>query len=574
LREGLGGGGVGGARALVDEGGDGAGDRGAEAVGALGVEIDLDRAAERREALVGLGGGEADAERLDALLGRARAEAAVDGRGAGGDEVRAEVDEALGDGDRGRGDEGVEGLFGGLGLGLGGGAHAPDHGCGDAWIAEEEGAAEELDHAGDGALGVRRDGGDEGGGAAAPLGGGERRIEEVLHLLADLRHHGGEEAARDGDVAPHEVLAVGEEAVPRARDGVGEEIEVAAVRGGAGDVAEEAEAARIALLRAAGDLAGAALQHAGGEAALGERACGGGADPCAREVAARREGEREGVGGHVGPPREVDAHGDAGAGAAACEGARRGGGHARGDGDEGARVALEELREHAAPEIAALGAERERRRELVEADARGLGREEIEVVEEAVLARCDHGMEEALGVEAVERTGRVRLRGERELREALAEDRLPHAPIAPRREVDEPGGDVRARCHLGPRGGGAFRDIADGARNLAGPGAPYEEREAAPSEEGVRPPRLRRSRTATGPTIALAAQWHLGQFPAACPRLGPSARASTRFHAGFARVTSATMSCARRSPRGPRPSPTWCGSRASGRATRGAICGS
>jgi hypothetical protein len=399
----------------------------------------------------------------------------VDGRGAGGDEVGAEVDEALGDGDRGRGDEGVEGLFGGLGLGLGGGAHAPDHGCGDAWIAEEERAAEELDHAGDGALGVRRDGGDEGGGAAAPLGGGERRVEQIVHLLADLRHHGGEEAARDGDVAPHEVLAVGEEAVPRARDGVGEEIEVAAVRGGAGDVAEEAEAARIALLRAAGDLAGAALQHAGGEAALGERACGGGADPRAREVAARREGEREGVGGDVGPPREVDAHGDAGAGAAACEGARRGGGHARGDGDEGARVALEELREHAAPEIAALGSEREGRRELVQADARGLGREEIEVVEEAVLARCDHRMEEALRVEAVERTGRVRLRGERELREALAEDRLPHAPIAPRREVDEPGGDVRARCHLGPRGGGAFRDIADGARNLAGPGAPYEE---------------------------------------------------------------------------------------------------
>ena len=63
----------------------------------------------------------------------------------------------------------------------------------------------------------------------------------------------------------------------------------------------------------------------------------------------------------------------------------------------------------------------------------GVGREEGEVVEEAVGLRGGDGAEEAIGVDAVEGAGAALGGGEGELREALAEDGLSNARVCPPR---------------------------------------------------------------------------------------------------------------------------------------------
>ena len=177
-------------------------------------------------------------------------------------------------------------------------------------------------------------------------------------------------------------------------------------------------------------LARGALEESRREAARRERARRGLGDPLARELAARRERERERPVGDAEADRQLGHERHARANPGAAEPLAPPRAMRRAIATKVSASAARSAREDATTELALLGAERERRGELVERRPRGGGREPVEVVHEPRLERGPDPREERLRVQPLERPRPVLGRRPRERRHATdATTRAARRPV-------------------------------------------------------------------------------------------------------------------------------------------------
>ena len=291
----------------------------------------------------------------------------------------------------------------GVWLGLRDARETPHERAGDPRIFRHELALEHTDGEALGVVGADRAIGRDRRGAAAPFGRREVGRERPFELAARLGQPRRDEPSRDGDVAPHERLAIGEQAREGRLDRV---------------AAKHTERVGIPLRGAFRGFARGALEEARGEPSRREGTGRGRDDPLAGELAARDERERERAVGEALHERELRDEGDAGQGAARGQAFAARDRHHGGHPEERLGVARVEPREHTTAEITLLAACRKRRGEQVERAAGGGRREPIEIVEEPVGEGGAHTGADGFGAEALEESGpvvdgRARERGHR-----------------------------------------------------------------------------------------------------------------------------------------------------------------
>ena len=224
---------------------------------------------------------------------------------------------------------------------------------------------------------------------APPLRRAQALLQALLDLLLELRDPPGAETARNGDVAPDERLAVGEQPVVRRADVFTD---------------EHAQGVGVSHLRPPRRLARRALEDLRDEPSRRQRARRRDRDPLALELAPAHQRKRERTVRDRVRERQLRDESDARAHVRAAEplaGRLR---HARRDRRERLGVAREHPREHATAELTLLEADRERRCEHVEGHACGLRREPIEIVREARMERRADAFQEDVGMEALERS--------------------------------------------------------------------------------------------------------------------------------------------------------------------------
>ena len=234
------------------------------------------------------------------------------------------------------------------------------------------------------------------------------------HGARHRRHPRGEQPARDGDVPPHERLAIGEQAVPGRRDGVRPE-----------DAQACASSPYAALARR---LARRALEEPRRQATRRQRPGRRLRDPLARELAPRRERQRERRrrrrrARSAAPSRARAARASPGLPSPLPVAER----HPRRDRRRTSRAsAAEEPREHAPPELALLVPERAAPRRARRAPTpAACGASQSRSSTSPSLERRPHPGEQRLRVQPLERPRSVLARRLRERRHRLAPRRPP-----------------------------------------------------------------------------------------------------------------------------------------------------